>query len=82
MVTDTSATEPETFDAIGIITRNALLGMLIAFALTVGVSLIAGEKLIDSVAIASMPALFAGPFVAGLMTVVQYHHFEERQGAH
>lgn len=81
MPTDSSI-EPETFDAARIITRNAVLGMLIAFAIVVAVSLIAGEKLIDSAAIASMPALFAGPFVAGLMTVVEYHHFEERQGAH
>lgn len=68
------------FDAIRVIARNALLGMVIAFVITVAVSMVAGQDFVNAAAIASMPALFAGPFVAGLLTVVEYQRFEDRHG--
>jgi hypothetical protein len=70
------------FDALKVITRNALLGALIAFAITVVVCLVSGQKLIDAVAVAAMPALFAGPLVAGTLTVAEHHRYEERRAIH
>jgi hypothetical protein len=66
---------PETqFNATRVIATRAVAGAIIAFLLTVVVVLLAGEDLFTAVAIGGVPAAFAGPFVAGLMVVIAYHH--------
>jgi uncharacterized RDD family membrane protein YckC len=62
------------FNAPRVIATRAVAGAIIAFLLTVVVVLIAGEDLFTAVAIGGIPAAFAGPFVAGLMVVIAYHH--------
>jgi hypothetical protein len=62
------------FNAQRVIATRAVAGAIIAFLLTVVVVLIAGEDLFTAVAIGGIPAAFAGPFVAGLMVVIAYHH--------
>ena len=76
----TEPVEDEKFDATRIIARNAVLGMIIAGAITFAVCIITVQSVGVSLGVASMPALFAGPFVAGLLTVINYHTFEERHG--
>ena len=79
-----TSTEPteDKFDAGRIIARNAVLGMLIAGAITFVICLMTGQRLIVAAGVASMPALFAGPFVAGLLTVINYHSYEVKHGGH
>lgn len=82
--TDTSAAPADDapFDATRVIARNGVLGALIAFAITFAVCLIDGQGPVVAAGVSAMPALFAGPLVAGLMTVIEYHHYEESHPAH
>lgn len=75
-----ASTPVEPFDAARVIARSGILGALVAFAITVVVALIAGQDLVNAAAIASMPALFAGPLVAGLFVMTTWHHHQERYG--
>jgi len=74
--------DDEKFNAMGVIARSAVLGFLIAFVITAAVTLIAGQNLLVAAGVALMPALFAGPFVAGLLVVISYHHYEESHPSH
>lgn len=56
-------------DIGALITRNVILGIVIAFVVTVLIALPAGG-LATAVGVAFVPALFAGPFVGGLITMV------------
>lgn len=76
----TVAAPAEPFDAARVIARSGFLGALVAFVITVVVSLIAGQNLVNSAAIASMPALFAGPLVAGLFVMTNWHNHQARLG--
>lgn len=69
-----TVTEEPQFNAARVIATRAVAGAAIAFLLTVVVVLLAGEDLFTAVAIGGIPAAFAGPFVAGLMVVIAYHH--------
>ena len=77
-----SATDDAPFDATRVIARNGVLGAIVAFAITFVVCLLAGQGPVVAAGVSSMPALFAGPLVAGLMTVIEYHHYEESHPAH
>ena len=66
--------EPSDFNAAHVIATRAVVGALIAFALTVVVVLLAGEDIGTAAAVGAVPAGFAGPFVAGLMVVIAYHN--------
>ena len=80
--TEAPATDVAPFDATRIIARNGVLGALIAFAITFVVCLLAGQGPVVAAGVSFMPALFAGPLVAGLITVINYHTYEEAHGAH
>ncbi len=68
--------------AAKVIARSAALGALIVFVLITAISMAAGEPLLISVAIAAMPAIFAGPLIAGMFAIGEYHRFEEAHGRH
>lgn len=67
-------TQPEPAAVIG---RNILIGWIATFAVTVGIVVAAGQSIEVAAGVAATPALFAGPFVAGLLTVVHYHRLED-----
>ncbi|MEZ5204331.1 MAG: hypothetical protein R2701_08100 [Acidimicrobiales bacterium] len=79
--TSNEAGADESFDAVGIIARASVYGALIVFALIVAVCLVTGQEWVDALAIAAMPALFAGPLAAGLIVMTKLHHYEELHGA-
>lgn len=73
---------PEPFPIGPTLVRNSILGALIAFALTFGICLLSGQEVLDAAGVAAMPALFAGPLVAGMLTVTNYNSYQERHGLH
>ncbi|MFN8016764.1 MAG: hypothetical protein U0P45_01440 [Acidimicrobiales bacterium] len=78
--TSPDAAADDTFDTTRIIARNAVLGMLIAGAITFVICVITGQRVVVALGVASMPALFAGPFVAGLLTVINYDTYQVKHG--
>lgn len=70
------------FDAAHVIGRGAVLGTLIAFAITFVAAMIAGVEPLEAAGIAALPALFAGPLVAGLLIMANYESYLRRHGGH
>lgn len=66
----------EPFPAALVIARSAA----IVFALITAICLGAGRDLVESIAIAAMPAIFGGPLIAGLFAIGEYHQYEARHG--
>jgi hypothetical protein len=75
-------TTDDTFDAAHVIGRGAVLGALVAFAITFGASMIAGVQPLEAAGIAAMPAIFAGPLVAGMIIITNYESYLRRHGHH
>ena len=77
------APDPDTAaHALKVIVRGAVLGALIVLALITAICLANGLTIVESVAIAAMPALFGGPLVAGLFIMADYHKYEQQQHVH
>ncbi|WP_426574939.1 hypothetical protein [Aquihabitans sp. McL0605] len=64
-------------DVVAKLPRNVAVGIVVMFVLTVLIALPAGAGLQVAVGIALVPAVFAGPFVGGLITVALYETSEE-----
>jgi hypothetical protein len=62
-----------TLDLAGAIRRNVGIGVVVMLVATAGIALLAGTSLGEAVAIAAVPAVFGGPFIGGLVTMVQLH---------
>ena len=63
-------------DVVAKLPRNIGIGVLVMFVVTVLIALPAGLGLSVAVGVAVLPAVFAGPFIGGLMTVVSYQLLE------
>lgn len=63
-------------DVAAVITRNIAIGLVVMFLLTVGIVLASGQDLGVSLAVAAVPAGFAGPFLGGLLTVIHFHRLD------
>ena len=63
------------------IRRNVLIGLIAMLAITTGIALLAGTDPMQAVGIAAVPAVFAGPFLGGLFTMVQVHNHEGADGS-
>lgn len=64
-------------DVAATIPRNIVIGIGIMFAVTVAIALAAGVGPAVAVGVATLPAVFAGPFVGGLITMVSYQHLQD-----
>ncbi|MBX3285582.1 MAG: hypothetical protein R2746_08255 [Acidimicrobiales bacterium] len=64
-------------DPATVITRNVLIGWIATFVVTVALVVAAGQSVAVAAGVAATPALFAGPFVAGMLTVAHYHRIED-----
>lgn len=69
----TDQTEP---DLLAKIPRNVAIGFIVMFVVTVLMALPSGMGVGAAAVTALLPAVFAGPFVGGLMTVVAYQRLE------
>ncbi len=69
--------ETKRADPTAVITRNVFIGWISTFVVTVGLVVAAGQSVAVAAGVAATPALFAGPFVAGMLTVAHYHRLEE-----
>lgn len=63
-------------DVAGVIARNIVVGFAVMFVTTAGIALASGQDLGVSVAVAAVPAFFAGPFLGGLLTMIHLHRLE------
>lgn len=64
-----------------VITRNVVIGVIAMLAATAGIALLAGTSPGEALAIAAVPAVFGGPFIGGLLTMVQVHRRADDQEA-
>jgi hypothetical protein len=64
--------EPEA-DYTRHLARNLVIGLIAAYAATIGICYAGLRELDTSAAIAVVPALFAGPYVGIMMTLVGAH---------
>ena len=63
-------------DVLAKLPRNLVVGVLVMFVVTVLIALPSGCGLWVAIGIAVVPAVFAGPFAGGLVTVVQFQLLE------
>ncbi len=63
-------------DVAAVITKNIAIGLVVMFLVTVGIVLASGQDIGISLAVAAVPAVFAGPFLGGLLTMIHFHRLE------
>lgn len=61
------------------IPRNIVVGILIMFTITSLGATLGGLDFLQAMAVAVLPALVAGPFVGGMITMASYQHVEDHE---